>query len=96
MSKRNAALEAEMTGVQPDKPKKKKKKAVFSWMRLLRRLLLLLVTLALMAVGAATLFLYTVYHGPSPIARDCLTSVLLEDDRTDWIPGLFLDNAQED
>ena len=96
MAKRNAALEAEMTGICPDKPKKKKKKAVFSWMRLFRRLLLLLFTLVLMAVGAASLFLYTVYNGPSPIARDSLTSVLMEDDRTDWIPGLFLDETQED
>lgn len=92
MAKRNAALEAEMTGTAPAKPKKK---ASFSWMRLFRRFLLMLFTLALMAVGAVSLFLYTVYHGPSPIARDSLTTVLLEDSRTDWIPGLFLDNAQE-
>ena len=90
MSKRNAALEAEMTGVAPAKPRKKKK-ARFSWMRLIRRFLLVLIALMLMAVGAAVLFLHTVYNGPSPIARDSLTAALLEDEGTDWIPGLFLD-----
>ena len=92
MRKKNLALEAEMLG---KKPVKTKKKATFSWMRFFRRFLLVVLTLAIMAAGTASLFLYTVFHGPSPIARDSLTAALLEDPRTEWIPGLFLDNTQE-
>ena len=91
MRKINPALEAEMLGKKPVKTKK----ASFSWMRLFRRFLLVVLTLAIMAAGTASLFLYTVFHGPSPIARDSLTAALLEDPRTEWIPGLFLDNTQE-
>ena len=93
MGKKNPALEAEMLGAPSAKQKKKRKP--FSWMRLVRRFLLVLFTLALMAVGTASLFLYTVFNGPSPIARDGLIAVLLEDSRTEWIPGLFLNDTQE-
>ena len=93
MRKKNPALEAEMLGITPPEPEKRSR---FSWMRFLRRSLLVLFTLALMAVGTAGLFLHTVYNGPSPIARDSLTAALLEDTRTEWIPGLFQDGAQED
>lgn len=88
MSKKNSALEAEMLGFTPADSKKQSQ---FSWMRFLRRFLLLLFTLVLMTVGAASLFLGTVFHGPSPIARNMLNLALLEDSRTAWIPGLFLD-----
>lgn len=88
MRKKNPALEAEMLGLEPVQPKKESR---FSWKWFFRRFFLVLFTLVLMAVGAASLFLHTVFHGPSPTARDMLTERLLEDSRTDWIPGLFLD-----
>lgn len=88
MRKKNAALEAEMTGIQPQQPEKKSRGGLG---RFLRRFFLLLFTLVLMAVGAASLFFYTVFNGPSPTARDMLAVHLLEDSRTSWIPGLFLD-----
>lgn len=81
---RNTALEAELLGMQIEKPQ-------FSRKRFFRRLFLLLITLIFMAVGAATLYLGTVFNGPSPTARDLLTEKLLSDSRTDWIPGLFWD-----
>ena len=90
MTKRNAALEAEMTGVPPQKTGKRFRSSLW---RFLRRFLLLLVTLVIMLSGAMSLFLHTVLTGPSPIARDRFTLFLLEDSRTDWIPGLFLDEA---
>ena len=93
MRKKNPALEAEMLGITPPEPEKRSR---FSWGRFFRRFFLLLFTLVLMAVGTAGLFLHTVYNGPSPIARDSLTVALLEDTRTEWIPGLFQDGAQED
>lgn len=90
MSKKNPALEAEMLGKDPETVKKKSRGA---FARFLRRFFLLLFTLVLMAVGAASLFLYTVFHGPSPTARDMFAVSLMEDSRTSWIPGLFLDEA---
>ena len=88
MSRRNDALEAEMLGVPQSAPKKK---SVFSWKRFFGRFFLLLVTLMLMAVGAVTMFLHTVFTGPSPTASALLTEKLMADSRTEWIPGLFLD-----
>ncbi len=88
MKRKNPALEAEMLGTTPPVPEKPSR---FSWMRFLRRFFLVLFTLALMAVGTAALFLHTVYNGPSPIARNSLNLALLEDHRTSWIPGLFLE-----
>lgn len=86
MSKKNTTLEAEMLGMSPETPK-----SPFSWPRFLRRFFLLLFTLVLMAVGAAALFLNTVFNGPSPAARDMLTVSLLESSSTEWIPRLFLE-----
>lgn len=88
MGKRNAALEAEMTGIQPQESGKPSRGSLG---RFLRRSLLLLLTLAVMAVGTASLFFYTVLNGPSPIARSRLNLALLEDSRTSWIPGLFIE-----
>lgn len=88
MAKKNTALETEMTGIQPQEPAKKSRGA---FARFLRRFFLLLFTLVLMAAGAATLFFHTVFNGPSPTARDRFTVSLLEDSRTSWIPGVFLD-----
>lgn len=88
MSKKNPALEAEMLERNPEAVKTKSRGA---FARFLRRFFLLLFTLVLMAVGAASLFFHTVFNGPSPTARDMFTVSLLEDSRTSWIPGVFLD-----
>lgn len=64
-----------------------------SFARFLRRFLLLVFTLALLLAGGLTLILGTVFNGPSPAARNNLTMSLLEDSRTSWIPGLFLEDA---
>lgn len=61
--------------------------------RFFRRAALVIVTVAvLLLVGAYTL-LGTVLTGPSQIARDQLTQALMADPATDWIPGLYLDEA---
>jgi len=69
----------------------KKKNPRGSLARFFRRFLLLIVTLALLSIFGAYSVLGTVFHGPSPIARDNLTRNLMEDPATDWIPGIYLD-----
>lgn len=64
-----------------------------SFGRFLRRTLLLVFTLAVLLVGGLALMLNTVFNGPSPTARNELTVSLLADNRTGWIPGLFLEDA---
>lgn len=83
MSK-NPALEAEMLGTKTEKPQ-------LPWKRFFRRFFLLLFTLIFMAVGGAALYFSTIFNGPSPTARDMLTTKLQSDSRTEWIPGLFWD-----
>lgn len=67
------------------KPKKRGSVA-----RFFRRTLLLIVTLAVLAAMGAYTLLGTIFHGPSPIAREELTLSLMSSPTTDWIPGLYL------
>lgn len=93
MMGKNAAPEAELLEKDPQSIKSKSRD---SFARFLRRFFLLLLTLVLMATGALALIFHTLFHGPSPTARDMVTVALLENSRTSWIPGLFLDEAMID
>lgn len=57
---------------------------------LLRRFFLCLFTALILILGALALMMNQVFNGPSPAARDILTSSLMETSATSWIPGLFL------
>ena len=61
--------------------------------RFLRRSALLAVTIVLLLLIGTYTLLGTIFHGPSPIARDALTLSMMEDPMTQWIPGLFLDDG---
>lgn len=70
-----------------------KQKRSGSVARFFRRAALLILTVAvLLLIGTYTL-LGTVLTGPSQIARNELTHSLMADPATDWIPGLYLDEA---
>lgn len=60
--------------------------------RLLRRTLLLIVAGAALAGWSAYEHLNLILRGPSPAARDKLALSLMEDEKTAWIPGAFLDD----
>ena len=62
--------------------------------RFIRRTLLVVFTLILLAAGGLALFLDTIFTGPSETARNELTVLLLEHSATEWIPGIFLDEAE--
>ncbi len=79
---------------QCEKKKKKQRSGILG--RFVRRTLLLLFTLVLLTIGGLALFLDTIFTGPSDIARKELTMTLLEYPATDWIPGIFLDEAEID
>ena len=61
--------------------------------RFLRRMSLTLVTVLIMAAAGSWGVLNLRFTGPSPAARDALTLSLSQSKTTDWIPGLFLDEA---
>lgn len=61
--------------------------------RFFRRAGLLLITAAVLALLAAYTLVGTVLTGPSHIARDRLTRTLMGTSATDWIPGLYLEDA---
>lgn len=56
----------------------------------IRRFFLLLFTFLLLSFAALVLGMNLIFNGPSPAARDILTSSLMEQSATSWIPGLFL------
>lgn len=57
---------------------------------LVRRFLLCLFTALILVLLASALMMNQVFNGPSPAARELLTSSLMETSATSWIPGLFL------
>ena len=63
------------------------------WGRLIRRTLLLTVTAALAVGIGGWLTLDLIFNGPSPTARNQLVVRCYEDESTQWIPGVFLDEA---
>ncbi len=68
----------------------KQKKAGGLVGRIVRRFLLSLFTLLILVLGALILVMNLVFNGPSPAARNILTSSLIEASATKWVPALFL------
>ena len=61
--------------------------------RIIRRFFLLLLAAVILVGGLAGLMVKEVLTGPSEAARDRLCLALTENEKTAWIPGLFLDPA---
>lgn len=86
---------SKQTKTEPAVPVAKKSRRKGSALgRFLGRTLLVVLTLILLAALGLGMFTHTVLTGPSPAARHVLTATLCHYSATDWIPGLFLEEAQ--
>ena len=57
---------------------------------IVRRFFLLLFTILLLIFASLVLVMNLIFNGPSPAARNVLTSSLIEASATKWVPALFL------
>ena len=61
--------------------------------RIIRRFFLLVLAAAVLAGGFAYMLLDQVFNGPSEAARDRLCIAMMEQSKTQWVPGLFLEET---
>ena len=94
MSKKNRNPQQPSEAAVPaarQKSGKNKKRGTMG--RLIRRTLLVVFTLVILATAGLSMFLNTIFTGPSETARNEFALVLLAEPATQWIPGIFLDEA---